>query len=197
MTTYCGRMVGGAGCVAAAAAPRAGRRHLWRRQDDSGRSPRTGVGLAARGDRCPFHGPGWTPRETFAAEVEAFSAQPGWVTEWQYGSARALLAQRTDLLVWLDLPRATVMRQVAARTVRRRFRRQVLWNGNIEPPLWRIFKDREHIVRWAWTTHAKTARRVAALRQQRPELTIVRLRNWGKAQQWLDGAVRDTVAAPS
>lgn len=52
-----------------------------------------------------FHGPGWTPRQPFACEVEAFSAQPGWVTEWQYDSVRALLAERADLLVWLDLPR--------------------------------------------------------------------------------------------
>ncbi len=41
------------------------------------------------------HGPGWTPRDSFAAEVEAFSAQPEWVTEWQYGAVRALLAGRT------------------------------------------------------------------------------------------------------
>ena len=140
-----------------------------------------------------FHGPGWTPRETFAAEVEAFSAQPGWVTEWQYGAVRALLAERADLLVWLDLHRARVMHQVVARTVRRRLHRQILWNGNVEAPLWTIFTDAEHIVRWAWTTHATSARRVAALRQHRPELDIVRLRNRHEVQQWLDGAVRAVV----
>ncbi len=198
VTTYCGRML----LEARDALPLRPHRVLVAGTSGAGKTTlaaRLGLvlGLPHVEIDALFHGPGWTPRETFAAEVEAFSAQPGWVTEWQYGSARALLAQRTDLLVWLDLPRATVMRQVAARTVRRRFRRQVLWNGNIEPPLWTIFKDREHIVRWAWTTHAKTARRVAALRQQRPELSIVRLRTWGEAQRWLDGAVRDTVAAPS
>jgi len=70
-----------------------------------------------------FHGPSWTPRETFRAEVEAFSAEPRWVTEWQYGAARELLAERADLLVWLDLSRATVMRRVVRRTVLRRLRR--------------------------------------------------------------------------
>ena len=30
-----------------------------------------------------------------------------------------------------------------------RLGRQVLWNGNIEPPLWTVFTDPEHIVRWA------------------------------------------------
>ncbi len=50
-----------------------------------------------------FHGPGWTPRETFAAEVDAFSAEPNWITEWQYSTVRDLFAERADLLVWLDL----------------------------------------------------------------------------------------------
>ena len=48
---------------------------------------------------------------------------------------RANVADRADLMVWLDLPRATVMRQVTARTLRRRLTRQELWNGNVEPPL--------------------------------------------------------------
>lgn len=144
-----------------------------------------------------FHGPGWAPRESFTADVDAFSTQPVWVTEWQYGAVRGLLAERADLLVWLDLPRARVMRQVAVRTVRRRLLRHRLWNGNIEPPLWTIFTDPEHIVRWAWNTHAKSAQRVAALRHEHPELDIVRLRSWREAQQWLEGPVRDIVAPES
>lgn len=142
-----------------------------------------------------FHGPGWTPRQSFTCEVETFSAQPSWVTEWQYESVRALLAERADLLVWLDLSRARVMHQVIARTVGRRLRRQELWNGNTEPPLWTVFTDPDHIVRWAWTTHAKSAQRVAALAEQRPDLMIVRLQSWREVQHWLRGAVHDAVAA--
>jgi adenylate kinase family enzyme len=142
-----------------------------------------------------FHGPGWTPRLSFTFEVDTFSAQRAWVTEWQYDSVRALLAERADLLVWLDLPRARVMRQVISRTVGRRLRRQRLWNANVEPPLWTIFTDREHIVRWAWTTHPESAQRVLALAEQRPELMIVRLRSWREVQHWLGGAVHDAVAA--
>lgn len=86
------------------------------------------------------------------------------------------------------------MRPVVTRTVSRRLRRQELWNGNIEPPLWTVFTDPEHIVRWAWTTHAKTAQRVAALAGQRPGLVIVRLRSWREVQHWLGDAVRDAAA---
>ncbi len=70
------------------------------------------------------------------------------MTEWQYSQVRAILAQRADLLIWLDLPWALVMWQVVGRTVRRRLARQVLWNGNIEPPRWTLLMDREHIVHW-------------------------------------------------
>lgn len=137
-----------------------------------------------------FHGPGWTPRESFVADVDAFSAAPEWVTEWQYSVVRNLLAARADLLIWLDLPRATVMRQVVGRTLDRRLRRKVLWNGNIEPSLWTFFTDRDHVVRWAWSTHHKSALRVAELRKQRPELTVIGLHSHAMARQWLAGSLR-------
>lgn len=132
-----------------------------------------------------FHGPGWVPREEFAADVERFTARPGWVTEWQYHAVRPLLALRADLLVWLDYPRHVVVRRVVARTVRRRMFRQELWNGNREPGLWRVFVDRDHIIRWAWRTHAATPARVAELLEQRPELPVVRLRSPAECEAWL------------
>ncbi len=134
-----------------------------------------------------FHGPGWVPRPAFTSEVEELAARAEWVTEWQYASARPLLAQRADLLVWLDLPRRTVLRQVVARTVRRRLRRQVLWNGNLEPPLWTVLTDPDHIVRWAWSTHGGTAEKVRAAAAARPDLVVVRLRSHGAARRWLAG----------
>src|SRR5690349_19837931 len=73
-----------------------------------------------------FHGPSWVPRPTFEEDVHRFAAEPTWVTEWQYSSVRDHLAERADLVVWLDLPKATVMRQVARRTLLRRVRRQRL-----------------------------------------------------------------------
>ncbi|PPK92264.1 adenylate kinase family enzyme [Kineococcus xinjiangensis] len=134
-----------------------------------------------------FHGPAWTPRPSFERDVHHFSAGPAWVTEWQYGSVRAHLAERADLVVWLDLPRHRVMRQVVRRTLVRRLRRQQLWNGNIEPSLWTFFTDPDHIVRWAWLTHHKTATRVTHLLRQHPDLTVVRLRSHRDAEAWLSG----------
>lgn len=143
-----------------------------------------------------YHGPNWAPREQFESDVRAFSSLAHWITEWQYSSVRDLLADRADLLIWLDLPRRTVMRQVTIRTVRRRVRHQVLWNGNVEPPLHTIFADREHIVRWAWNTHHKSAIRVSELRNRRPDLTIVRLRSSAEVDRWVGGALTSVGPSP-
>lgn len=143
-----------------------------------------------------FHGPSWTRRPEFEDDVHRFSAGPTWVTEWQYSLVRAHLADRADLLVWLDLPTLTVMRQVIRRTVVRRLRRQELWNGNIEPPLWTVVTDPEHIVRWAWRTRHQTATRVADLLGRRPDLPVVRLRSRTDADHWLRGPLRHAQPSP-
>src|ERR1700675_4673407 len=47
-----------------------------------------------------YHGPDWTVRPTFEADVDRFSSGPAWVVEWQYSTVRALLLSRSDVLVW-------------------------------------------------------------------------------------------------
>ena len=131
-----------------------------------------------------FHGPDWVPRESFEGDVKRFTAEPEWVCEWQYGLIRSLLADRADLMVWLDLPRRTVMRQVIVRTVRRRLRREPLWNGNVEGPFYTFFTDRDHIIRWAWKQHAQTADKVLSVHRRRPELSIVQLRSRAEIERW-------------
>jgi len=145
------------------------------------------VGLAALSP-----GPGGTPRPTSRAEGEEFPPRRGWVREWQYSSARALLAARCDLMVWPAPPHTTAMRQVTARTLRRRARREVLWNGNGEPPLRAFVTDRDHVVRWAWRTRHATAERLARLRVLRPALPVVRLRSRAEADRWLSGPLTRT-----
>jgi adenylate kinase family enzyme len=136
-----------------------------------------------------FHGPGWEPRPEFVSDVKAFADRPDWVTEWQYDAVRPYLAERADLVVWLDFPRSTVMRQVVGRTVSRRLRREELWNGNREFPFRAFFTDREHIVRWAWRTHGANHDRVVALGRARPDLPVVKLSTRRDVERWLAGPV--------
>ncbi|GAA4744433.1 adenylate kinase [Nocardioides endophyticus] len=132
-----------------------------------------------------FHGADWTKRPEFEADVEAFTAAPGWVTEWQYDFARPLLVERADLLVWLDPPYPMVLQRVVRRTLRRRLRRQELWNGNQEPPLRTFFTDDEHIVRWSIRTRHLYDERIPVVAAQRPDLTIVRLGSTREVDPWL------------
>lgn len=89
------------------------------------------------------------------------------------------------------------MRRAEQRTVRRRLRRQELWNGNLEPALWTVFSDRDNIVRWAWSTHHKSAQRITDLQQQRPDFIIVRLPDRHAVQQWINGPLRRAATLPT
>ena len=105
-----------------------------------------------------FHQPGWVPlaREDFRRRVAAAVAGERWVIDGNYTSqVKDLVWARADTVVWLDLPRRTVMRRVIWRSFRRAAGRVELWNGNRER--WRnlfALDKEESIISWAWQTHA-------------------------------------------
>jgi adenylate kinase family enzyme len=129
-----------------------------------------------------FHQPNWEPldRDEFRRLVSEFVAADRWVIDGNYSSVRDLIWARADTVVWLDLPRRRVMRQLLWRTIRRGALRRELWNGNREQ-LASLFKadPQESIVRWAWTRHhAYRERYLAASRDPaNAHLTFVRVRS--------------------
>jgi len=133
------------------------------------------------------HGPGWVPRPSFVADVEALASQETWVTEWQYSTVRRFLVERADTLVWLDLPHRVTFARLVRRTVRRRVHREVLWNGNVEPPLHTVLTDRDHVVRYAWRGRHKYRSLVPEAAARRPDLVVVRLRSAPQVERWLAG----------
>ncbi|AFR49940.1 Adenylate kinase-related kinase [Gordonia sp. KTR9] len=134
------------------------------------------------------HGPGWTRRPEFLDDVRTFIDEGAWVTEWQYGDARPLIAENADIMVWLDLPYwTTTFPRVVRRTIRRRVRREPLWNGNTEPPMRTILTDPEHIIRWSVSHRHTYAERVPRLRNTHPDLRIVRLRTQSEVDAWIAG----------
>ncbi|MCW2769668.1 MAG: family ATPase [Aeromicrobium sp.] len=132
-----------------------------------------------------FHGPGWTPRPGFLDDVRELAAGDAWVTEWQYPDARPILADRADLLVWLDLPFRVTLRRISRRTVVRRARRTELWHGNREPPLHTVLTDTEHVIRWAIRGRHVLRDAVPALGRTHPDLTVVRLSTPREVERWL------------
>ncbi|SHE97086.1 AAA family ATPase [Streptoalloteichus hindustanus] len=147
------------------------------------------LGLPAYELDALHHGPNWTPRPEFVADVEEFSARRQWAVEWQYGKVRRLLAERADTMVWLDHPKSLVMSRVIWRTVSRRVRGEQLWNGNVEPPLRNMFTDPENVVRWSWRTYREVGDQVRALLTHPDvgQLVIVRLRGQRQVETWLAG----------
>lgn len=131
-----------------------------------------------------YWGPRWTPRPEFAAEVAALARQDRWVTEYQYQDARPVLLPRADTVVWLDHRFTTVMTRLVLRTIRRRADRAELWNGNQESPLWSVFTDPGHILRWGWRSYRRNRARVLALTG---EVVVVRLRGQAQVERWLTG----------
>ncbi|WP_022884137.1 ATPase AAA [Glaciibacter superstes] len=138
-----------------------------------------------------YHGPSWTKRETFEAEVESLVSTPGWVTEWQYHAVRDLLASRADTLVWLDLSFRIVLWRIVWRTVRRARQKSVLWNGNVEPGVWHALTQPEGIIRWAISTRRKYRVLVPAAAVSYPDLQVVRLRTQRQIDDWVGGPLRD------
>ncbi len=133
-----------------------------------------------------YHGPGWQPRADFMSDVEHLASAAAWTTEWQYSAARPLLAERAELLVWLDFPVPVSMSRLVRRTVRRRLRQEELWNGNIEPAFWSFFTDPDHIVRWGWRTRHKLRSVVPGLELEFPGLCVVRLASPRDVETWVD-----------
>ncbi len=143
-----------------------------------------------------MHQPGWTPRPDaeFMDEVEKATSWPGWVVDGNYMRfvIEGPVWRRADTVVWLDLPRRTVMRQLIARTVRRAVTREVLWNGNREPLTNFVsLNPEDSIILWAWTKHDEFVQRyLEAMADPRwREMTFVRLRSHAEARRWLESIV--------
>ncbi|WP_284748540.1 (d)CMP kinase [Amycolatopsis sp. RTGN1] len=139
-----------------------------------------------------FHGPGWTVRETWQADVLEHLDGDAWSIEWQGEEVRERMTGRLDVLVWLDHPRALTMARVVKRTLLRRIGRgSKIPGGNVEGPLHTFFTDRGHIVKIAWRYHPIQRARVRKVVDENrySGLLVVRLRGQRQVDAWLRGPV--------
>ncbi|MDO5098886.1 MAG: AAA family ATPase [Corynebacterium sp.] len=137
-----------------------------------------------------YHGPHWTVRESFMADVAEMVRRPSFVCEWQYPHARELLAANADVLIWLDFPYwRVVFPQLMYRTILRRLTGEPLWSGNHEPPLWRVFVDSDHVIRWSIKTRHDLGHLIKTTINKYPQLKVVRLKNHFETQRWLDSVI--------
>lgn len=105
--------------------------------------------------------PGWTlrPVENFRADLEKRleKATSGWITDGNWESMGGIQLLLADKIIWLDLPRRTVMRQLIPRTLFRVLTRKKLWGGNREPfsNLY-SFNPEKNVILWSWQRFAST-----------------------------------------
>ena len=140
-----------------------------------------------------MHQPGWQarPDAEFMSAVDEATSGPAWVVDGNYRRfvVEGPVWKRADTVVWLDLPKRTVMRQVIARTVRRAITREVLWNGNREPLSNFLSRDPDdNIILWTWVKYDEFVQRyVDAMDDpRRHDITFVRLRSHAEARRWLE-----------
>lgn len=102
------------------------------------------------------HGPNWsatTGPELRAKVAAVLDDTQGWVVDGNYdGKLGTLIVDRADLIVWLDLPLTTKLLRLVARSARRIFRQEALWNGNHET-LSGVIWGWDALLPWAVRTH--------------------------------------------
>ncbi len=133
-----------------------------------------------------YHGPNWTKIPEFEENVDRLTAQPAWITEWQYDDVRPLLLERADTFVWLDLPFPLILWRVTVRTVRRAVTHEALWGGNHESPLHKIFTDKSNMIRWSIASRNHIRDTLPSIMREHPDVRIIRLRSRRQVRQLLE-----------
>ena len=119
--------------------------------------------------------------EEFRRRVTAALMPDAWVSDGNYsGHVGDIVLGRATHLIWLDYERSVVMRRVIWRSLVRALDRRELWpgTGNRERfSQW--FTDKDHVIRWAWRTHAYRRKRYEMLTAdpQYARLKVIRLRH--------------------
>lgn len=131
------------------------------------------------------HGPNWTAasaEELRARVLQLADDERGWVVDGNYDSKLgALLLDRAELVVWLDLPLTTKLWRLIKRSSSRWVSQEELWNGNRET-LGGLFWGADSLFLWAIRSHYRQRR---AWPQQFAGRRCVRLRTTEEVERWL------------
>jgi adenylate kinase family enzyme len=136
-----------------------------------------------------FHGPNWSeplPGEFERRVAAALDGLEDWVVDGNYRSRiGALVLERADTLVWLDLPLRVCLRRIWRRTWRRIFAREELWDSRNRETIRNAFFARESLLVWAIQTHFRHRRDMPEWIARHPHLRVVHLRSHRDVERWL------------
>jgi adenylate kinase family enzyme len=132
------------------------------------------------------HGPGWTEAtaDELYGKVAPIVATESWVIDGSYrGKLGDLVFERTDLVVWLDLPLRVWLPRLLRRTFGRIVRKEELWAGNRES-LRGAFVGRDALIPWTFR-HYRRRRRLYPGSLGR--FNVIRLRSTREVDRFLRG----------
>jgi adenylate kinase family enzyme len=129
--------------------------------------------------------PGWVDRnktdlDGFIQDVETAILDESWTATGSYGVVRKRLWARATDLVYLDLPRHVIMRQVIWRSLKRAASGKEAFPGCKED--WFRLLTAEHPIRWAWSTYHRRRQTFETLIQDPAfaHLTVHRCKSRGE-----------------
>lgn len=112
-----------------------------------------------------YHEPNWqsAPDPVFFERIERATQGDAWVVDGNYSRTRRLTLPRADLVIWLHFRLGFTFRRLLWRTVRRCWRKELLWDGCRES--WKTsFFSRESILLWLFKSHALNRTRLEEFR---------------------------------
>ena len=134
-----------------------------------------------------FWRPDWRSAhlDEFRSSVSAATGGDAWICDGNYSRARDIILPRAETIVWLDLPLRTCLWRVVRRTVRRTWRREVLWGTNRER--WSGLVGGDSLIWWVLRTHRRRRREWEALiaGPETRHLRVRRLRSSRDVDGWL------------
>lgn len=117
--------------------------------------------------------------DQFRLNIREATSGDAWVVAGSYMSfSQETFWARLQTLIWLDLPRWQLLLRVMRRSWRRARSNELLWGSNYErfwPQL--KFWNRDSLVWWIWTQHARKRHKMLAISQdpQWAHIRVIRL----------------------
>lgn len=135
--------------------------------------------------------PNWqgAPVEVFRERVENAIRSEKWAIAGNYHTVRDLIWPKAQVVIWLDYPFWTVLRQLTRRTFRRWWNQELLWGTNREP-LHKHFKlwSEDSLFHWLVKTYWRRRREIPLLLSE-PEhrhLKLIQFKKPEETREWLE-----------
>jgi adenylate kinase family enzyme len=137
--------------------------------------------------------PGWKEADLsiFKSRVSNAIQTDSWVVDGHYtGKIGNLVTDKVNIILWIDLSFATILRRFFARSLKRSWTGEILWNGCRENLRNSIFK-RDSLLVWILSTHkSRRAKYLSMIDAPQNGVKIVRLQSNQEIEDFLS-ALRD------